>query len=98
MHFPDVNRYAFLLEMLWICSDRCERSDNGFDGDVKGGGNTSDALRIAIRAVFQGAYFIGRQAAGDGKLIDRISGEIARRQNLSGERSICFVIGIELCD
>jgi len=74
------------------CCDRFERSDNGFYGNMQGGGNTPDAERIAVRAVFQGANFAGCQAAGYCKLLDGITGEIASGQNLSGKRSICFLI------
>ncbi|AMD57733.1 hypothetical protein AWN88_05765 [Agrobacterium tumefaciens] len=79
-----------------IFRDRYERSDNGFDRNMQRGGNTPDAQGIAVRAVFQGTYFARGEATGHGKLLDRIAGKITRCQDLFGERSIGFVIGIGL--
>jgi len=78
-----------------IFRDRYGRSDNGFDRNMQGGGNASDTRWIAVGAVFQCVDFRGGEAAGDGKLFDRIAGERARGQDLFGKRSIGFVIGIK---
>ncbi|MDH0614958.1 hypothetical protein N5D47_20575 [Agrobacterium sp. GD03871] len=80
-------------EILLIARDG---SDDGFDRNMKCCRNAPDAQRIAIRAVFQGADFAGGETAGYGKLFDRVSGEIARGEDLFGKRSIGFVIGIGL--